>query len=157
MLVATVGSFVLFLFVVYLIASPATRRDPVEEEAEASALLARKERLLSDIRELDMDLVTGKLDEEDHRRLRAATLVDAADTLKALEDVEGADSLEGASAESQAVDTIDVDDDVRLEARIAARKREIEASACPSCGAVCEAADAFCRRCGAEISTQMVR
>jgi hypothetical protein len=31
----------------------------------------RKERLLSDIRELDMDLVTGKLDEEDHRRLRA--------------------------------------------------------------------------------------
>ncbi|HLA93314.1 MAG TPA: hypothetical protein VJO36_07265, partial [Actinomycetota bacterium] len=83
MLVATVGSFVLFLFVVYLIASPATRRDPVEEEAEASALLARKERLLSDIRELDMDLVTGKLDEEDHRRLRAATLVDAADTLKA--------------------------------------------------------------------------
>ena len=157
MLVATVGSFVLFLFVVYLIASPATRRDPVEEEAEASALLARKERLLSDIRELDMDLVTGKLDEEDHRRLKAATLVDAADTLKALEDVEQAESAARASVESDIADAIEADNDARLEAWIASRKAEIEASACSSCGAVCQTGDAFCRRCGAELSTQMVR
>jgi hypothetical protein len=157
MLVATVGSFVVFLVVVYLVASPAARRDPAEEEAETSALLARKERLLSDIRELDMDLVTGKLDEEDHRRLRAATLVDAADTLKALEDVERADPPAGASAESDTVDTLDADDDARLEAWIAARKAELEASACSSCGAVWEAGDAFCRRCGAELSAQMVR
>ena len=51
-----------------------------------------------------MDLVTGKLHEEDHRRLRAATLVDAADTLKALEDVERADSPAGASAGSDTLD-----------------------------------------------------
>lgn len=159
MLFVSVGSFALLLVVVYLVAAPAARADPAEEAAEASALLARKERLLSDIRELDMDLVTGKLDEEDHRRLRAATLVDAADTLKALEDVERADSLMGPSAESHTVDTIDVDvdDDVRLEAWIAARKRELEASACSSCGTVCEHGDAFCRRCGVELSAQTVR
>ena len=157
MLFASVGSFAVLLLVVYLIAAPAAREDPAEEAAETSALLARKERLLSDIRELDMDLVTGKLDEEDHRRLRAVTLVDAADTLKALEDVDLADSLGRAAAESDAVDTTDVDDDVRLEAWIAARKRELEASACSSCEAVCEAGDAFCRRCGAELSAQTVR
>jgi hypothetical protein len=157
MLFVSVGSFALLLLVVYVIAAPAAREDPAEEAVEGSALLARKERLLSDIRELDMDLVTGKLDEEDHRRLRAVTLVDAADTLKALEDVERTDPLQGASAEIHAVDTIDADDDVRLEGWIAARKRELEASACSSCGTVCDARDAFCRRCGAELSTQTVR
>jgi hypothetical protein len=157
MLFVSVGSFALLIVVVYLIAAPAAQADPAEGAAEGSALLARKERLLSDIRELDMDLVTGKLDEEDHRRLRAATLVDAVDTLKALEDVERADALMGASDESHTVDTTDADDDVRLEAWITARKRELEASGCSSCGAVCEAGDAFCRRCGAELSTQTVR
>ena len=157
MLFVSVGSFAVLLVVMYLVAAPAAREDPAEEEAEASALLARKERLLSDIRELDMDLVTGKLDEEDHRRLRAASLVDAADTLKALEDVELASSLMAASAESDTVDPIDVDDDARLEAWIAARKGELEAPACSSCGSVCDADDAFCRRCGAELSAQTVR
>src|SRR4030065_941199 len=98
MLFVSVGSFVVFVIVVYRVAAPGARREPAEEAAEASALLARKERLLSDIRELDMDLVTGKLDEEDHRRLRAATLVDAADTLNALEDGEGAGAPRGAAA-----------------------------------------------------------
>jgi hypothetical protein len=141
----------------YLIAAPAGREDPPDEATEASALRARKESLLSDIRELDMDLVTGKLDEEDHRRLRTATLVDAAGTLKALEDLERTDLLVGASVESRTVDATDVDEDARLEAWIAARKREIEASACSSCKAVCEPGDAFCRRCGAELSVQTVR
>jgi hypothetical protein len=157
MLFVSLGSFALLLVVLYLVAAPAAREDPAEEEAEASALLARKEHLLSDIRELDMDLVTGKLDEEDHRRLRAASLVEAADTLKALEDVELARSLTGASIESDAVETIDVDDDARLEAWIAGRKGELEAPGCSSCGAVCDAGDAFCRRCGAELSAQRVR
>ncbi|HZD18123.1 MAG TPA: hypothetical protein VE669_08275 [Actinomycetota bacterium] len=121
MLFVLVGSFVLLLVVVYLIAAPATRPDPAEESGEASALLARKERLLSDIRELDMDLVTGKLDEQDHRRLRAASMVDAADALEALEAVERRDPLHAPPSTSDAL----ADD--ALEAAIAARKRELEA------------------------------
>src|SRR3989337_2896118 len=154
MLFVSVGSFGVVVIVVYLVAAPAARREPAEEAAEASALLARKEPLLSDIRELHMDLGTGKLDEEDHRRLRAATLVDAADTLKALEDVEQAESAARASVESDIADAIEADNDARLEAWIASRKAEIEASACSSCGAVCQTGDAFCPRCGTELSTQ---
>lgn len=157
MLVDTVGSFILFIVVLYLIASPVARRGTRDEETEASALLARKARLLTDIRELDMDLATGKLDEEDHRRLRAATMVDAADTLRELEDMEEAEPSPSASVEPDGVKMFDADDDARLEAWIAARKRELEAPSCSSCGAARDAGDAFCRRCGAGFSAQMVR
>lgn len=153
MLFVSVGSFALLLVVVYMIAAPAAREDPVDEAAEASALLARKERLLSDIRELDMDLVTGKLEEADHRRLRAATLVDAADILKALEGVEQDDIVEDVPPETPSEGARDADDDARLEAWIAARKAELEASACPSCGAVRGAGDTYCRRCGIALDT----
>jgi ribosomal protein L40E len=152
MLIVSVGSFVLFVVVIYLVAAPALRQDPIEDPATVSGLATRKEQLLSDIRELDMDLATGKLDEEDHRRLRAATLVAAVDTLKALEEVEPiAGSPDG-------VDEADLrgTEDGRLEALIAARKRELEASACPTCAAISDPTDAFCRRCGAELSTRQV-
>jgi ribosomal protein L40E len=152
MLIVSVGSFVLFVIVIYLVAAPAMQRDPIEGPATMSGLVMRKEQLLSDIRELDMDLATGKLDEEDHRRLRAATLVAAVDTLKALEE------SEPIPASSGAVDEVALHDgeDGRLEALIAARKRELEASACPSCAAISDPTDAFCRRCGAELSTRQV-
>jgi len=150
MLIVSVGSFLLFVVVIYLVASPAMRNDPIEDPTTTSGLVARKEQLLSDIRELDMDLATGKLDEEDHHRLRTATLVAAVDTLKAL------DEVESLPTPSDAVDDLERRDadDARLEALIAARKRELEASACPSCAAISDPGDAFCRRCGAELSTR---
>jgi ribosomal protein L40E len=152
MLIVSVGSFVLFVVVIYLVAAPALRQDPIEDPATVSGLATRKEQLLSDIRELDMDLATGKLDEEDHRRLRAATLVVAVDTLKALEEVEPPPAPSGAVDDSERRDA----DDARLEALIAARKRELEASTCPTCAAISDPTDAFCRRCGAELSTRQV-
>lgn len=153
MLFVAVGSFVLLIIIVYLVAAPAARGEPADEAAEGSALLVRKERLLSDIRDLDMDLVTGKLDEEDHRGLRAALLVDAADTLKALEEAEPIAPGDPTDAVGFQ-DAIEVDDDARVEALIAARRRVIEASACSSCGAASDAEDAFCRRCGADLSAE---
>lgn len=158
MLFVALGSFILFLVVVYLIVSPAPRGEPVDEAAEAADLAARKEQLLSDIRELDMDLATGKLAEEDHRRLRAAMVVDAVDTWKALdsalESMERADPIGAASDGPEAVDIVD---EVGLEAQILARKQELRARECASCGAAVGAADAFCRRCGAELSTRTTR
>lgn len=148
MLIVSVGSFVLFVIVIYLVAAPAMRQDPIEDPATVSGLVTRKEQLLSDIRELDMDLATGKLDEEDHRRLRAATLVAAVDTLKALEEAEPIPGPPDAADQVAPPDG----EDGRLEALIAARRRELEASACPSCAAISDPADAFCRRCGAELS-----
>lgn len=152
MLIVSVGSLVLFAIVIYLVAAPAMRQDPIEDPATVSGLVTRKEQLLSDIRELDMDLATGKLDEEDHRRLRAATLVAAVDTLKALEEAEPIPGSSDGVVEAELRET----EDGRLEALIAARKRELEARACPSCATISDPTDAFCRRCGAELSTRQV-
>ncbi len=155
MLLVAVGSFVLLIIVVYLVAAPVARGAPAEEATEASALLVRKERLLSDIRDLDMDLVTGKLDEEDHRGLRVALLGDAAETLKALEEAEPT-APGGPSDALGPQDAIEADEDARVEALIAARRRAIESSACSSCGGGSDAEDVFCRRCGADLWAQRV-
>lgn len=141
MLVIAAGSFALLLAVVYLIAAPALRPDPLEEEGDVltyASLLASKDRSLSDIRELDLDLATGKLDEEDHRRLRAAAVAAAAQTMRAIE-------------ESEVPAALDDPLDDPLEEMIAARKRALAMNECGSCGGAVEASDAFCRGCGAEI------
>ncbi len=150
MLLAAIASFVMLVIVVYLIAAPLARGEPADRPHDTSALLLRKERLLSDIRDLDMDLVTGKLEEHDHRRLRTALLREAAETLRALEEAGVTLSDDGqatAPGEAEAID------DARLEALIAARKRAIASPACPSCGAPSDPEDAFCRRCGTDLAT----
>src|SRR5512134_2430956 len=135
MLFVALGSFVLLIIMVYMVAAPAGRSDHAEDSAVSSALTIRKEQLLSDIRELDMDLATGKLEERDHHRLRAATLVSAAETLRSLEETRTAEEAAAAS-EADGMADDDPADDARIEARIAARKREIESTACRSCGAI---------------------
>lgn len=149
MLLAAAVSFLMLLIVFYLITAPLARREAPVASSDPSALLLRKERLLADIRDLDMDLATGKIEEQDHRRLRAALLAEAAETLKALERAGIAPSNDG-PAEAAAGEAATIDD-ARLEALIAARKRAILASACPSCGTASDPEDAFCRRCGAEL------
>ncbi len=158
MLLAAIGTFLLLLIVLYLIVAPLARGEPADPERDASALLARKERLLSDIRDLDMDLATGKIEEQDHRRLRAALLADAAQILRALEeagiDASGEEPAAAVSGEA-AVGPRDAEplaDEARLEALIAARKREIASSACPSCGAPSAPGHASCGRCGTELA-----
>ena len=152
MLFVALGSFVLLIVMVYLVAAPAVRSDPAEESAVRSALTIRKDRLLSDIRELDMDLATGKLEERDHHRLRAATLVAAAETLRSLEETQTSEGAPTASEAQGVVDDDPMDDDAAIEARIAARKRELESTTCRSCGAIVDPDDAYCRRCGASVA-----
>lgn len=149
MLLVAVGTFVMLLVVIYLIAAPLARGEPSDAASDTASLLLRKERLLADIRDLDMDLVTGKLDEDDHRRLRAALMVDAAHTLKALEETGVAAPRDGSPTARESAAT---DEDAWVEDLIAARKGAILSSACPSCGAVADPEDAFCRRCGAALA-----
>jgi hypothetical protein len=144
-----VGSFLLLLAVVYMIVVPGLRPDPAEETAEPSDAMARKERLLQDIRELDMDLATGKLEETDHHRFRARALADTADTLRELER-ELEEPAEAGGVQPAAPEE-------RLEALITARKREMELEGCLSCGGATDQEDAFCRRCGSPVARRADR
>jgi len=157
MFVIAVGSFALLLSVVYLIAAPALCPEPLDEldaAAAHSSLLTAKERSLSDIRELDLDLATGKLDEEVHRHLRAVALAGAAEAMRAIEetDVPANTSDEPETAADGWSDGADP-----LEAMIAAGKRALAGEACTSCGGIVETDDAFCRRCGAELPVPVRR
>lgn len=152
MLFMGIGSFVLLLIVVYLIAAPALRPDPVEEVGAASTLVARKERLLADIRELDSDLATGKLDASDHRRFRATALADTAEILQAIEEAERENAVATSAVDAPvAAPAGPEDDDDWIEALIAERRGVLESAACPGCAVPIEPGDTFCRHCGATL------
>jgi hypothetical protein len=148
MVVIGIATFLLLAIVVYLIAAPPLGPDPAEEPLGTAALEARKQQLLSDIRELDADLATGKLDDEDHRRFRARALAEAADTMRRLDGLEKA----GIGPTETTVEGPDA-----LEDLIAARKLTLEVYGCPGCEGVVDPDDAFCRRCGESLTTGAVR
>jgi len=154
MLPVAVMSFALLLVVAWMIAQPLLHPDAFGEEEPGSSLVSAKERLLGDIRDLDLDLATGKLDEEDHRRLRAAALADTAETLRAIEEEQSLDLAPGDDAGPASGST---PPDDRLEAVIAARKRAMTMTGCASCGMAPGPHDRFCRRCGADLPAPVGR
>jgi len=119
---AVIGAFVLLLVVIYMTLSPVLLREPDEAESEASTLLSEKARLLDAIRELDLDLATGKLDDEDHRRLRARYLAEAADVERAIEETAG--RVAAPAVEQDEGPAPSTDDEIELE--IAARRERLE-------------------------------
>jgi len=119
---AAIGAFVLLLVVIYMALSPVLLRERDEEESEASTLLAEKARLLDAIRDLDLDLATGKLDDEDHRRLRARYIAEAADVERAIE--EAAEVPTPTGVEDDAAPGPSIEDEIELE--IAARRERLE-------------------------------
>lgn len=146
MIVLGIGAFLLLVIVAYLIAAPALTPDAAEEAMATAELEVRKQQLLSDIRELDVDLATGKIDDEDHRRFRARALAEAADTMRRLDDLETTGV--GRTRTEEAPDA--------LEDLIAARKLTLEVYGCPGCEEVVDPDDAFCRRCGQALTTGAV-
>lgn len=152
MVLVGIGSFLLLLVVAYLIVSPALVPDAADATSASAGVRVRKDQLLAGIRELDLDLATGKIDEADHRRFRAATLAEAAATLHELELLEAEEALQ----EEEEGRLPDADDDP-LETLIAERKRRLEEHACPACGSSVEPDDAFCRRCGTPLEEEVPR
>jgi hypothetical protein len=151
MIVVGFGSFLLVLVVAYLIVTPALVREPEEATTGSASLRVRKEQLLADIRELDLDLATGKIDEADHRRFRAAALADAAATLHELETAEAREAPADENVSSALGPQLDP-----VEALIAERKRRLEEHSCPACGSATEPDDAFCRHCGTPLEEEEV-
>ena len=99
-------------------------------------LFERKEQLLGEIVELELDRELGKVSAEDFQRLFAE--LEAA-TLAVIGEL---DRLNGASNSKL---------ERRIEKEVAALRQKTAASGCHSCGALRREGDLFCPQCGASL------
>jgi DNA repair exonuclease SbcCD ATPase subunit len=160
MILTAAAAFLLLLAVVYLLARPYLAPLPPAREISLEQLRADRERLRSQLRELDADFETGKLAREEYERLRARRLQQIEAATRAIREAEGLREAEGVAADAAAGAATDEQLERELERRIAERKRllaELEAAACPACGTPIEPEDRFCRRCGAALATAEVK
>ncbi len=169
LLVTAVAAFGLLVAAALLIVRPFLRRTSPVQRPRENGLAADKERLLDQIRELDLDFATGKLSEQDHEELRAAALADAADALRALD--EARQAHEAAIRDEQAAEERAADEETasgrrsaprftpnashdtgsdELERAIAERRAALEGDGCPVCGAGRSPHARSCADCGAE-------
>lgn len=154
------AAFLLLLVVFLLIARPfvATRAPGDDEGSQA---LEDRGRLLAQIRDLDMEFATGKLQEDEYRALRSARVAEAEQVEQVLADAAGADDREPPSDTAVADDAAEAGSngplDDELEGAIAARKRAMRVSACPDCGAAHDPDDRYCRACGTTLEKAETR
>ncbi|MGE5642157.1 MAG: zinc ribbon domain-containing protein [Byssovorax cruenta] len=87
--------------------------------------------ILLALRDLDFDFKTGKVSEEDYQPLRAQLLVEAAQY------------VESEKREEE-----------QLEALIQSRRKTKLQDKCEQCGALMEAGQRFCSKCGASVKNQ---
>lgn len=99
-------------------------------------LFERKEQLLGEIVELELDRELGKVSAEDFQRLFAEL---EAETLAVIGEL---DRLNGASSSQF---------ERRIEKEVAALRQKTAASRCHSCGALRREGDLFCPQCGASL------
>ena len=144
--------------------------------ADVQSLEAQRESLYTQIKELDLDHATGKVNDEDYARLRADLVAQAAAVLKQIDgvaqqpalaamtaspaappaedDVEALIAARRKTRSTSAPKTADAD----VEAAIAVRRKTAAPAAseltCPRCGKPINADDAFCARCGTALRTQ---
>lgn len=107
------------------------------------SLLAERERLLSAIEDLDLDLELKKISSAEHDQDRNTLLLQAADVLKELDRVSKPKSGKKAHVKDKGDD--------ELEKMIQDRRKKLKeqkAITCSSCGNAIAADDQFCSNCG---------
>ncbi len=115
------------------------------EDRRLSALAAERDRVLSMLQELEMDMATGKIESEHYQAQRAALVAEGAAILKEM------DALRGAPAGAAAAPL--QDPETEIEAAVARLRKgqsggEAPAGFCPQCGKPAAAGDRFCIHCG---------
>jgi hypothetical protein len=163
MIVAASLSFLLLIAVAYLVAAPFLASGESGEEA-AARLTEERGRVLAQVRDLDMEFQTGKLDEAEYRGQRTRRLDEVAAIDRAIEEALAQEALEESEAEEDLGEVgleepvspnghVSIpEDDEDLERVIEARKHTLETHACPTCGTAIDLKDDFCRRCGADLA-----
>ncbi len=146
------GSFLIMtglgLLVVAFLARPLLDRrvsGATADDHQLSALQAERDKILTMLREIDMDQAMGKIGADDFQTQRAALMTHGSAVLREL------DALGEVPAES----TPGSDDlDAAIEAAVAARRGAATtgaASFCTRCGQSLQPHDRFCARCGAPV------
>ncbi len=134
------AALALLLVVAALIAQPllGPRRPALLPESERDRLERERKRIVRAIREVDFDRRTGKLNAEDHGRMRADLEAEGARVLRALGALETTPGLR--------------DIDAEIEAAVAAFRAKPDASRlCAKCGGRVSERDRFCPHCGAKL------
>ena len=120
-----------------------------KSDHDHSTLLAKRDRVLNTLKELEFDHALGKIPEEDYSSRRNALRTAGVQVLKQLD--------EGGDPQPQSTPlTIDASrGDDELEKLIAERRRsrqEKAAGFCPQCGNPVQKSDKFCHGCGRTLS-----
>ena len=147
----TIGSFFIVLLIFILtgvfILRPFLVKEEISGRSSSSiydSLIAERERLLSAIEELDLELELNKISSKEHSRNRDLLLAEAAGVLKKLD-------KQGKQVKTQkSTQKVEVPGD-DLEKMIAARRKELQSNksrSCPNCGKDVQQDDQFCSHCG---------
>jgi hypothetical protein len=128
---------VLLAAIAFYVSRPIVQPQRDGADATMLATLAiRRDAVYSQIRELDMDHATGKMNDEDYQPARADLVAQAATLLK---------QIDGMLVAQPAADDV--------EALIAARRKAVKSAAtCPACGKPGTPDDAFCSKCGTPLT-----
>jgi zinc ribbon protein len=137
----------LTLVVTFLVLWPLLERPGTGEPdaPPADPLLLTREQVLTQLRDLDFDHATGKLNEDDYATQRAQLMAQGVAVLKEL------DSQAAVPAGPEADEIRPLDEIERAISERRASRPAAPTSAvlrCPNCGAAVSAADRFCPRCG---------
>ncbi|HEY57518.1 MAG TPA: zinc-ribbon domain-containing protein [Anaerolineae bacterium] len=147
------------LYIAQPLLRPMRRAGQSSYETELSALLARRDTIVSTLEDLEMDFELGKLSEAAYLAQKKALLKKGAEILERLDALtatmstkSATDRLQEAVRQRRRASRIHIDDD--LEALLEQRRRQRQQQAvgfCPHCGAPVLQSDRFCPKCGTEL------
>ena len=148
--------FALLLVSAFIVARPIIEKQGLHEKQldPADALLAQRDALLAALRDLDFDHTTGKITAEDYAPQRAKLVAEGAALLRQLETLGVTRAEDPVEQAIRAYRKTIAHEGDAIETAIAARRHAptVEVSPCPACGAVAQASDKFCPKCGATLS-----
>ena len=148
---------VVLAFIAFVVARPFfEQRDvrAVKSSHEFSSLLAERERLLTELQELDFDQSLGKIPSEDYPAQRTELLQKGADVLRQLDDIAPSTARQANGKAPRADSTLKLStllSDDELEDLFAKRRyanKEMITDFCPKCGKPVRQSDDFCTSCG---------
>lgn len=144
------------IIVIMFVAKPFIERWRPESKdgKDVSPLLAERDRILSELQELDFDSSLGKIPADEYSSRRTVLLQQGAEVLRRLDDAQRTQAAgkRGVEAKSsaQAAPARSLSDD-ELEDMLAARRvrrKEKAVGFCPKCGKPVLQSDRFCPSCG---------
>ena len=127
-----------------------------------SALQAERDRVLDSIQEIDMDHAMGKVPEEDYRRQRQALVLEGAEILRKIDELQlppeaerHAKILTAREMELEAAIAQLRGKSLEAAPQVRAGQSDRESGSCPECGQVIFSGDRYCANCGAALEEQV--